>query len=412
MKILYVCPFSHYSGHHPYAAATEPEMLAKAGIEVALVTFCGVTNKPETAVHQYQVIHDDWHLLQWLRRNTLCRWLLMVAETMLTLTKALSLYRKLGYDVIYLRDGEPFLPISHILSVLFSGRRWVVSLTGANLFIPRPSMLRLRKNPFIYLYVAAQRLMNSRFWRLVYKVSLRRSKFMFTVQNKEAKRGYNSYQKGIFAGRVTCIPLGTFNGYTPLSKSVSREKLGLPQDRLILLSFGAPNSGKDIRTVVSALRYVPETFLVHAGTQAFSLGPDPKGITKEHSVEDRTAIFNYYIREDEKPLFFSSADALILSYTKIFKSTSSMLWEATKYRLPVISSNANTLGEMVKKYNLGLLFESEDPLSLAGAIRQFKVLKPSEIELMEEGRRRFIDDYSIKKWIEKHINVFEEVIRQ
>lgn len=235
---------------------------------------------------------------------------------------------------------------------------------------------------------------------------------MFVTQNEEAKKNYNDYQNGVFAGRVVCIPLGTDDNTVFIQKREARLKLGLPPEGLILLSFGAPHSGKDIETVIKAAMHIPEVFVVHAGTQAFSLGSNPKNFTEEHNLGNRTAIFDHYIGQTEERLqLFAAADALVLSYTKVFKSTSSMLWEAAKYRLPVISSNANLLGAMVREYNLGLLFEAENTESLVDAIRRFEGLGIEELELMRLGCQKFVKDYSDEKWAKDTIGVCEQLVK-
>ena len=410
MKILYVCPFSHYSGHHPYAAATEPKILSQAGADVTLVTFCGVTNDPKIDVPHYRVIPHDWTPLQWLRKNVILRWFIMLGETIVTLCKAMRLYRKLEYDVMYVRDGEPFLFLPFILSALSRSYKWVISLTGANLFAPKPSMFKFHENPFIYFYTSALRVVNGKMWRPLYRWCLERDGFVFTTQNEEARKSYSEHQNGIFNGKVVCIPLGTTNSNVSVSKSTARTRLRLPENALILLSFGAPHSGKDTKTVVKAMMSTPEIFTVYAGTQSFSLGSNPTRLTELYGLESKTAIFDYYIPEEEKPPFFYAADALILSYTKAFKSTSSMLWEAAKYHLPVISSDANLLGKMVEEYGLGLLFEAENVDSLIDAIKRFEDLKLVDAKLMEAGRQRFIDDYSTKGWVEGILGTCKQLL--
>ncbi len=410
IKVLYVCPWAHYSGHHPYAARIEPEFLTKAGVDVTLVTFCGITNNPLIPIPHYKVIKKRWRILNWVGKSIIPRWFIMAGETIATLIKAMRLYRQFKFDVIYLRDGEPFLFIPHLLSVPFRGYRWVVSLTAANLFIPKQTILRLLENPFAFFYAMALYLVNGAFWIPLYRLSLSRNTFIFVAQNEESHRGYETYQGGIFAGKVVCIPLGTVSDFTPVSKSEARKKLGLPRDGIIMLSFGAPNTGKNIEVVVKAAKQVTEIFVVHAGTQTFSLGSNPTMLTKKYELDERTAIFDYYVPEEEKPLFFCASDAILLSYTKAFKSTSSMLWEAAKYRLPVISSNANQLGKVVKEYNLGLLFEAEDAQSLVDAIRRFICIAPSEVEKMKVGCERFTDDFSYDKWAQRCVEVFKKLV--
>ena len=88
-----------------------------------------------------------------------------------------------------------------------------------------------------------------------------------------------------------------------------------------------------------------------------------------------------------------------------------MLWEAAGYNLPVISSDANTLGEIVKEYNLGLLFEAENSDSLVSSIQQFISISNEEIDNIKIGCERFINDYSYKTWANNCIEVFRELIK-
>ena len=52
IKVLYVCPFAHYEGHFPWASIYETRALKQAGIDVELLTFCGVRDKTEVEVPQ------------------------------------------------------------------------------------------------------------------------------------------------------------------------------------------------------------------------------------------------------------------------------------------------------------------------------------------------------------------------
>jgi len=87
-----------------------------------------------------------------------------------------------------------------------------------------------------------------------------------------------------------------------------------------------------------------------------------------------------------------------------------MVWESAKYHLPVISSNANILGENVIKYKLGLLFKAENVQSLVEAIKLFKRLPNDTIAEFKENGIRFINDYSDVKWAHKCTTVYRRLI--
>jgi len=413
MKVLYVCPFAHYSGHHPHVSVVEPKYLQRAGVDVTLLTFNGIMNNPEIGVPQIKVKNDGYGALAIrMRSRTLPRWVMMFCETVATLRYAINLYRKDNYDVIHLRDGEPFIFLSHLLSIPYNNINWFVSLTSAIIFTPKLKLNDWLNRPFVCLYsLALNIVVNCSLWNILYRKSMKKNKHIYTPQNTVATRAYRKYLGGIFNGNVECIELGIGNSIKLPSKKESRERLGVPQKGFVLLSFGAPNAGKDMTTMFKAVSETGD-FLLHGGTHTFSLGSNPEELAKQYNMEDRTQIDNYYIPEEEKPYYFGAADAIILSYTKAFASTSSMMWEAARYQLPVISSNANSLGGDVKYYGLGLLFEAENSGSLVGKINEYKKLPKEKIAEFKNNCKKFVKEHSDEKWSEKCIKVYERLINE
>ena len=115
MKVLYICPYAHYSGHPPWAAVHEPDMLKQSGVDVTLLTTCGLIKGMNPKVKEIRAIPESVNkILNPLRSNTLTRWVFMVFETMWVLGKAVRLRKE--YDAFYLRDGEPYLFMSHLVS--------------------------------------------------------------------------------------------------------------------------------------------------------------------------------------------------------------------------------------------------------------------------------------------------------
>jgi len=415
LKILYICPFAHYSGHHPHVATVEPERLARSGLDVTLLTFAGIINNTQVKIRHIKVLSPDKHpiihsILRLVRQRTLPRWILMFIETVMTLNKAARIKRKEGYDILHLRDGEPFLFLSHLVSLPYRGHKWVISSTAAIVFSPKLKTSDFIHRPFVCLYSLFLNIwINSKLWKLLYKHSLKRNQFILVPQNKAAVEAYNRYMGGIFSKHIVCIGCGIDSNNTPNRKE-SRKHLGIPLDAFVLLSFGAPHSGKDTETIFGAVQLCTDVFLIHGGTHTFSLGDNPVKLTRKYRLKERTKVFNYYIPEEEKPYFFGAANASILSYTKAFASTSSSIWESAKYRLPVIASNANILGEDVAKYKLGLLFEAGNVKSLVETIKLFKELPDSTIAKFKENCTKFINDHSGTKWTRECTAVYRRLM--
>ena len=85
-----------------------------------------------------------------------------------------------------------------------------------------------------------------------------------------------------------------------------------------------------------------------------------------------------------------------------------MVFEAAKYNLPVISSDANTLGRDVAAYKLGLLFEAEDVDSLVNAITKFR---GADVEEFKKNCERFLDAFSDVRWAERYKNIYTELTK-
>lgn len=408
LKVLYVCPFAHYPGHFSWAATRETSTLKKSGIAIRLLTFCGVIDENEVEVPQLTVLPETRlgrlirQTFDLFRGNAITRWLLMSFETFLTLTIAIRLKRKLSIDIIHLRDGEPYLFMPHILCLPFKDYNWLVSLTASNIYLPAEI-----KSIKLLIYTTVVKVINSRMWRPLYQWSLRRNSFIFAVQNEMAQADYSKYMGHVFNGRIECLPVGVSQETKIIPKEEARRYLNLPTDKTIFLTFGAVHSGKDMETVFRALKAMPEIYLVHAGSQAFGLGTNVEEVAQDYTDLDRISVRDYYVPENEKPYYFFAADAVILSYTRQFLSTSSLLWEACRFRTPVVASDNGQLKKMIDTFHPGLLFKAQDVDSLRQTIIRFLNLKPGEIKELRDNCRRFASEFSHKKWVNRCLEIYD-----
>lgn len=413
IKVLYVCPFAHYPGHFSTEATRETRALKQAGVDVRLLTFCGVIDEGEVKVPQITVLsgtgprHFIRRSFAVLRKNAITRWLLMSFETFLTLTTAIRLKKKLAIDIIQLRDGEPYLFLPHILCLPFRNYKWLVSLTASNIY--PPAQIKSFK---LLVYTTAVKVLNNKMWKPLYKLSMKRNRFMFAVQNDIAQLDYSNYMGGVFNGRVECLPVGVSSTAEIVAKEEARRYLGIPPEKPVFLAFGAYHSGKDLQTIFYALKDLPEVYFVHAGSQAFGLGVNLEEVARGYIDANRMSIRNYYVPENEKPYYFFAADAVILSYTRQFLSTSSLLWEACRFGTPVIASDNGQLKELMMAFQPGLLFSAQNPASLTEAIMRFLNLKPKEVEVMKGNCRRFAHEFSMDKWAERCLEIYTRLLSE
>jgi glycosyltransferase involved in cell wall biosynthesis len=404
-KVIYCCPFAHYSGHHPHVANIEPEALQDAGNEVILVTFQGLIDNMQPNVKQVTVIPRSWHkvksILHKLRQVTIIRWLMMLMENQATIAKAIWFYTTHKYDVIHLRDGDPFLftPLLNALPLL--DVKWAISVTGSVLYAPTKRGI----------YSLAIKFISSNIWYPLYRFTMACGNVTLMPQNKEAAKGFSSYLKGVFRKHITVISRGVDKPDKIIEKFYARNRLGLPLDEFILLSFGAPHQGKSMETIFEALAIEQNTYLIQAGKHTYSINGSIAEMIDKNKVNDKCKVYSYFIPEQDKALFFGAADAILLSYTKIFASTSSMLLEAAKFGKPVIASDNYLLGKDVKEYELGALFEAESSKDLAKAITEFKRnYKPTDLEVIKANCARYVKEHGIDKWAKECEAVYDKLL--
>jgi glycosyltransferase involved in cell wall biosynthesis len=420
IKVLYVCPFAHYTGHFPWEAANETEALAKAGVDVNLLTFCGVTDEAEvkvpqlTARSQTRLGAPTYSLTNLFRKSGTTRWLCMLLETYLTLMVAIRLKKKPGYDIIHLRDGEPFLFLPHLLSYSRKDYNWIVSLTGSNLvtLTSHSSLFSAMRESFrLFLYTIYIRCLTGGIWRPVYRRSLGRNRFLFLTQNETMQQNFEEYMGGALKGKVLCLSLGVNDAGTVISKEKSRRHFGLPLDKPVFLSFGFLHGGKDMETVFQALKDIPDAFLLHGGDQTFRMHLlNSVDLAERYNMKDRAVVKEHYILEEEKPYYFFAADAIILSYTRQFLGTTSLLWQACRFGTPVIASDNGQLKELMERYQPGLLFQAQDSDSLHKAIVRFIKLKPEQIESFKRNCYRFANEFSMDKWANKCLEIYDRIL--
>ena len=415
VKVLYVCPFAHYAGHLPSNAILETEALSRAGAEVTLLTFYGIVDKTKVKVPHIRVLRQmrvktQLLLNRFLTRPALLRWPIMVLENFWTVAVAIRLKKKLNYDIILLRDGDPFLFVPFLLSLPLRNYNWFVFLIGGIVFA-KPRIPKSQGNRFrMMVYTTAAKLINCELWKPIYRRSMARNHFLFFIPSRAVKQLYDSYLQGVFSCRTVFLPYGQGRISIPASKEEARRHLNLPKDKPLFLCFGVPHPAKDLETVLRALKDTPDVYLVQAGTHEFSTGQNPTRLARDYDILDKIIIRDYYIPEEQKAYYFVAADAVIVSYTRQFVGSGSIVLEACVNGTPVIASDNGELKEVVQASQVGLLFKSQDADSLREAMIRFTRLDKEELESLRANCRRFSDEFSIDRMAQQLLEVFAEML--
>jgi hypothetical protein len=127
----------------------ETKALRDNGVDAMLLTFKGLADGTEPLVPYFRVDYENgWfgRLLARkagiLRRSKTTRRLAMLIEWCMVLGKAMELKRDLRFDILHLRDGEPFPFLVHLFGCFNKDLKILVSFTGTNLLsYKKPSNL-------------------------------------------------------------------------------------------------------------------------------------------------------------------------------------------------------------------------------------------------------------------------------
>ncbi len=149
-----------------------------------------------------------------------------------------------------------------------------------------------------------------------------------------------------------------------ITKNAARRKLTLAEDSIVFTFFGGIYSNKGIEILIQAFRKTQgRNFrLVIAGKVSRSSEAYSQVLKEMARGDERISFYFNYILDDEVQVFMNATDIVVLPFTKILTSGSTVL--AMSFGRPVIIPKVGCLPELVDS-DVGWQFEPDDPDSLA-----------------------------------------------
>ena len=171
--------------------------------------------------------------------------------------------------------------------------------------------------------------------------------------------------------------------------SQARQHLGVPADRSVFLFYGGAYRRKGLYFAVEALlALTAETrvFLLFAGHQPEE-AQTRRGL-EQLARQGRARVIDRYVSDAEEKMLFAAADFVLLPYIRHFGS-SGVLSRAAGAGKPVIASDEELVGQVVRERGLGLLFPSGNAPALARALLQALDPSPQQAESWRTALRAF-----------------------
>ncbi len=151
--------------------------------------------------------------------------------------------------------------------------------------------------------------------------------------------------------------------------AVTRASLEIPDNAVVVTSFGYVRDNKNIDLVIRAIADLPRVYLVVAGSEQAG-GNRPLSYYQDLATElgcaDRCRWINRFVSAEETANLMEATDLSLLVYARRFVSSSAALGVTVNYRKPcLISSGSATTEAVVRQYRLGIWVEPDD----VGSIR-------------------------------------------
>lgn len=191
------------------------------------------------------------------------------------------------------------------------------------------------------------------------------------------------------ANLSSCISIIPHGNYTPFiniqyDKQKSKEQLGIPNNRRVLLFFGMIKKVKGLEILLSALKGVinqyPDVLLVIAGKPCENDFSAYQKIIDENNLSEYILLHTKFIPQEDVEHYYCASDLVILPYKKIYQS--GVLMMTLSYERPALVSDLPPLKEIILDNENGFLFKTENVSDLTAKLN----IILSDEGLMEEIR--------------------------
>lgn len=215
---------------------------------------------------------------------------------------------------------------------------------------------------------------------------------------------------GVPPSRIHTIPNGVFlPTLHPQRRLHSRQALGLPAERPILVAVGNLRALKNHTLLIDALKEVvqqghqPLLLLLGDGNQREALEQQVAhlGLTKHVKFCGRVNNVSDYLE---------AADLFVLP--SLVEGLSNALLEAMSYSLPCIASDIAGNRRMIRGGENGLLFPSDDRVALSEAIFALLNDATEARRLGEAAYQTMMAEYSIEQVAQRYLQLYQTLLRR
>ena len=195
--------------------------------------------------------------------------------------------------------------------------------------------------------------------------------------------------------KIQIIPHGNYIPFIEIEKdkNFARQKIGINENKFVLLFFGMIKSVKGLDVLLKAMPEIiknnKEVILLIAGKPWRDDFSKYEEIIKDLKIEKYCKLDIKFIDHKDVSLYYASSDIVVLPYRRIYQS--GVLMMSLCYKKPVIVSDLPSFKEIIVDQENGVFFSSDDSVSLANAVSKLmsdnglvELVRKNAYNLMEQ----------------------------
>lgn len=208
--------------------------------------------------------------------------------------------------------------------------------------------------------------------------------------------------------KIRVIPNGIHpqDFQTTLTREECREKLDLPQDRVIILFLGNLVPYKGPYLLLNAFKELVNDY---DDLMLLFVGRGPLQEKLEEQSQGLEVHFAGYVPDQMKALYYQVSDIFSLPSVNRAEAFGIVNLEAMASALPIVASRLGGIPDIVREGENGLLFEPGNQEELSRALR-FLVDNPDERERMGRAGQGMVEDYSWTEIAGRTEKIYQELL--
>jgi glycosyltransferase involved in cell wall biosynthesis len=211
---------------------------------------------------------------------------------------------------------------------------------------------------------------------------------------------------------IVCVPEGVEIPAAQVDTVTARQRLGVNYNGTLFLFFGNLRRDKGLEDLLQATALVSSSDfrLLIVGYLADYSTEELTGMIRQLGLENKVLTRFEFISDEEMNLYAYASDAVIFPYRSSYKGGVGPLRKVRACGRPAIVTAVAEMGRITHLYNMGIVVEPDNPLSIAEGISRFIGMSSEERTKLANNALRFAEENTWRIMAAKLTELFDQVV--